>query len=609
MGKFPNGAKKTLASRNVDLSAPAMRTVLNMASPIMTKRHLFAPSDALRMSTRSDSLGRKPLDTILHETFGIAHLRPGQREVIDSVLRHRDTLAIMPSGAGKSLCYQLPAMRLPGNTVIVSPLISLMKDQAEKLGDVGIDAAQINSTLSSNEESQAMHRIVQAEHEFIFATPERFADPDFVASLKSAQIDLFVVDEAHCISRWGHDFRPSYLALGAAIEALGHPVVLALTATATGDVIDDIAHQLGIANMHVVNTGVYRPNLHYRVQHVTSEDARTATAIRLVTEIDGAGIVYTATIKAAEQLHAALEGAGIDASLYHGKLPARQREETQDSFMRGDCRVMVATNAFGMGVDKRDIRFIIHYQMPANLEAYYQESGRAGRDGESSECILLYHAQDKRIQQFFLARRHPAAEDIDLIYSRLRALAHGREGVALAQLRAEIPSISPNKLQVALKLLSDANIVIQNGDLEYLPGAKAARPQELARLANACAEQDADKREALEQMVFYAQTGFCRWKVMLEYFGEHVEWHHCGTCDNCLHPPEHALAPLSSRQRNTLPEAIVPRNDGKAFPPGTDVRVPKFGDGQVKSVSGDKVTIVFPNRQTKTFLRDYVERI
>jgi ATP-dependent DNA helicase RecQ len=561
------------------------------------------------MSTRSDSLSRKPLDTILHETFGIAHLRPGQREVIDNVLRHRDTLAIMPSGAGKSLCYQLPALRLPGNTVIVSPLISLMKDQAEKLGDVGIDAAQINSTLSSNEESQAMNRIVQAEHEFIFATPERFADPDFVTSLKSAQIDLFVVDEAHCISRWGHDFRPSYLALGAAIEALGHPVVLALTATATGDVIDDIAHQLGIADMHVVNTGVYRPNLHYRVEQVTSEEARTATAIRLVTEIAGAGIVYTATIKAAEQLHAALESAGIDASLYHGKLPARRREETQDSFMRGDCRVMVATNAFGMGVDKRDIRFIIHYQMPANLEAYYQESGRAGRDGKSSECILLYHAQDKRIQQFFLARRHPTAEDIDLIYSQLRALAHGRKGVALAQLRAEVPSISPNKLQVALKLLSDANIVIQNGDLEYLPGANAARPRELARLANAHAEQDADKREALEQMVFYAQTGFCRWKVMLEYFGEHVEWQHCGTCDNCLHPPEHALAPLSPRQRNTLPDAIVPRNDAKVFPPGSDVRVPKFGDGQVKSVSGDKVTIVFPNRQTKTFLRDYVERI
>lgn len=549
------------------------------------------------------------LDKILHETFGIEQLRPGQGDVIESVLQHRDTLAIMPTGAGKSLCYQLPALQLPGNTVIVSPLISLMKDQVEKLGEAGIDAAQINSTLSESEESQTMHRIVQAEHEFIFATPERFSDPEFVASLKSANVDLFVIDEAHCISRWGHDFRPAYLALGASIEVLGHPTVLALTATATDVVIDDIAHQLGIADMRVINTGVYRPNLHYRVAHVTSEDARMLAAIRLVKEIAGSGIIYTATIKAAEQLHDALRQAGENVALYHGKLPSRQREETQDSFMEGDCRIMVATNAFGMGVDKADIRFVIHFQMPANLEAYYQESGRAGRDSKSAECILLYHAQDKRIQQFFLARRHPNTEEIDLVYTRVRTLAQGQVGVSLSQLRGELTEISQNKLQVALKLLIDSNFIAQNNDLEYTPKNRNARPRELAKLAHAYAERDARNRDALEQMVFYAQTGFCRWKVLLEHFGEHVEWQHCGTCDNCLHPPEIALAPLPARRRTKPREESARSMHTNSFLPGMTVRVPKYGEGQVKSVIGDKVTIVFPNRQTKTFLRDYVERV
>jgi ATP-dependent DNA helicase RecQ len=565
--------------------------------------------DAALARTYAPASATPQFDRILRDIFGIEELRPGQREVIDNVLRKRDTLAIMPTGAGKSLCYQLPALQLHGNTIIVSPLISLMKDQAEKLGEAGLAAAQVNSTLSESEASQTMHRIVHGESEFIFATPERFADPDFVASLKNAGIDLFVVDEAHCISRWGHDFRPAYLSLGAAIGALGHPTVLALTATAVDDVIEDIVRQLGVADMRIVNTGVYRPNLRYRVVQSTSEDARTLAAVRLANRLEGAGIVYTATVKAAEHVYEAMRHAGADVALYHGRLPSKQREETQDRFMRGDCRVMVATNAFGMGVDKGDIRFVIHYQMPANLEAYYQESGRAGRDGEAADCILFFLAQDRRLQQYFLARRAPDSEDVEAVLTSLRRLAQRGGGVALNRLRTDLPDMSLNKLRVALKMLVDSGQATQNDLLEYMPSDHPVRPRELARQVRAYADRDARKRRALERMVFYAQTGFCRWKVLLEYFGEQVEWQRCGSCDNCTHPPERMLAPVVRELTAARSNAAMPAVSGCTLATGTAVRVPKYGEGRVQSVSGEKVAIVFPSGQTRTFLRAYVKPV
>jgi ATP-dependent DNA helicase RecQ len=351
----------------------------------------------------------KALKKLLRRRFGLNGLRPGQREVIESVLAERDTLAIMPSGAGKSLCYQLPTLHMRGTTIVVSPLIALMKDQYDKLGKRGVAAAAVNSALRQRELREAMRRIRAAEADFIFTTPEQLANPAFVEKLKVNPIDLFVVDEAHCITQWGHDFRPAYRGLGAALRALGNPTLLALTATATADVIEDIGRQLGRPRMRVLNAGVYRPNLYFEVLQTTN-DAEKKQALLEVVRSGGAGIVYCATVKTAKALHAWLAAQGEKAQLYHGRLPGRERAERQDDFMSGKARTMVATNAFGMGIDRPDIRYVVHYQLPGSLEAYYQEAGRAGRDGKEARCTLLYDHGDRQVQLYFARKRSKLEE-------------------------------------------------------------------------------------------------------------------------------------------------------------------------------------------------------
>jgi len=344
------------------------------------------------------------LHHLLRRTFRLRRLRPGQREVVDSVLAGRDTLAIMPSGAGKSLCYQLPALKMRGTTVVVSPLIALMKDQSDKLEEHGVDAAAVNSALSARERREALRRIRERDADFIFTTPEQLENPEFLEKLKAGPIDLFVVDEAHCITQWGHDFRPAYAGLGAALRALGDPTLLALTATATPDVIEDIARQLGRPRMRVLNVGVYRKNLYFEVQQVTNA-AEKKQALLEVVRSGGAGIVYCATVREAKSVHAWLASQRVKAELYHGRLGGRERTERQVAFMSGAARTMVATNAFGMGIDRPDIRYVVHYQLPGSLEAYYQEAGRAGRDGAEARCTLLYDHGDRRVQLYFARKR------------------------------------------------------------------------------------------------------------------------------------------------------------------------------------------------------------
>ena len=358
---------------------------------------------------------RPSIKQLMRGTFGLDAFRPGQEDVIASIVEGRDTVAVMPTGAGKSLCYQLPALHLPGVTVVVSPLISLMKDQVDKLVALGVKARQVNSAVGAAELTEALDAIREGRVEFVFVTPERLEDSAFVNDLRAHKIDLFVVDEAHCVSEWGHDFRPAFLQLGTAIKTLGRPPVLALTATATERVLDDITRHLGLRTPRTFNLGVFRANLHYEVRHTAKELAKQQHLVKLVRESPGSGIVYCATVKHCDEVAGVLEAEGLKVARYHGRLAAGRRREAQDLFMADALKAIVATNAFGMGIDKPDIRFVIHYDLPGSLEAYYQESGRAGRDGDPANCVLLYRLEDQRPHKYFIGgkpeRRRPAERE------------------------------------------------------------------------------------------------------------------------------------------------------------------------------------------------------
>ena len=403
---------------------------------------------------------------VLKEIFGFDSFRPGQEAVIRAVLEGRDTLAVMPTGGGKSLCYQIPALMQQSLTVIVSPLISLMKDQVDSLLQSSVaDAAALHSGLPPEERWEVERKVRTGEIRMLYVAPERLRSLEFVLSLRRAGVGLFVVDEAHCISEWGHDFRPDYLFLPRAVRDLGSPPVLALTATATPRVRQDIRRSLGMRDPHVEVTSFNRPNLTYRVVPVEKKKEKLARILDVIRSSPPPGIVYATTRKECDELAAELRSSGVDAAAYHAGMGAARRNEVQERFMTDEVGVVVATIAFGMGVDKPNVRFVIHAAVPGSLPAYIQESGRAGRDGEAAECVVLYRGADVGRRKRLVTLNTSGEDEVSSFFRGLVGVERdGRVNVPFGSLAA-LGGVEPDAAGIVLGSLEDSGLVSRGYDL------------------------------------------------------------------------------------------------------------------------------------------------
>jgi ATP-dependent DNA helicase RecQ len=529
---------------------------------------------------------------VARERLGFDELRPGQLESIESVLDGRDTLCVMSTGSGKSAIYQLAGMLIDGPTVVISPLIALQRDQMDAVDarTDGFEAATLNSTLSERRRGELLDDVEDEEIEFVLLAPEQLANEEVLDRLRSSGVSLFVVDEAHCVSQWGHDFRPDYLRVGPAIEALGHPPVLALTATAAPPVRDEILELLGMRRPNVVVRGFDRPNLRLEVQRFHDASKKHGALVERVREVAGAGgtpgIVYCATKRAAEELAAELRDLGVRADVYHGGLSAKKRERRQQAFMESDgIDVMVATIAFGMGIDKPDIRFVFHHDVSDSVDSYYQEIGRAGRDGEPAEAVLFYRQQDLGLRRFFAS----GGVKGDEILQVARALRERRGSVRPIELAEDLP-LSDTKIATTVQHLVDAGFaaVDDGGGVRALRDGVDLR-EAVERAAEAEEHRQAFDRSRVEMMRSYAESDGCRRAFLLGYFGERYE-PPCGNCDVC----------------DEKGDAVRVNQSAGPFRVGDRVTHRSWGAGTVGQIEEDQITVTFDSVGYKTLNLDLV---
>ena len=507
-------------------------------------------------------MARDPILALARSALGFRHLRPGQREAVRALLEGRDVLAVMPTGSGKSAIYQLAALELPGPTVVVSPLVALQRDQVEAIARRRLaGAAQANATVPPGERRQAIEDFSQGDLEFLFLAPEQLANSDTLDHVVAAKPSLLVVDEAHCISAWGHDFRPEYGRLGAMLEALGRPRALALTATAAPPVRREITDRLGLRDPAVVVRGFDRPNISLAVERFSDADAKDAALVeRVAAGEHRSGIVYAATRARTQALAERLAGAGVAAVAYHAGLRAANRRAAQETFMADGDTVIVATTAFGMGIDKPDVRFVFHADAPESLDAYHQELGRAGRDGHPAQAVLFFRPEDLGLRRFFAGGGQLGADQLERV---ARALEAGGARVGEAELR-RATGLSRTKLQAARNLL------------------------ERAGTAEAAAALEEDRRRVeqsrIEMLRGYAEDDACRRELLLTYFGEPFE-PPCGACDNC---------------QAGLPTGPQPDPDDLPFPVDARVRHKAWGPGRVLRYDGDRMVVLFDRAGYRT---------